>query len=44
MITDPLFADPDPDEYRLKPESPALGLAFQPIHLTKIDLRIKRQV
>lgn len=38
-IADPLFVDPDSDDYRLKPESPALTLGFQPISVEKIGVR-----
>ena len=33
---DPLFVDRDKDDYRLRPESPALKLGFQPIPIEKI--------
>lgn len=36
LVADPLFVDPASDDYRLKPESPALGLGFQPIPFDKI--------
>jgi hypothetical protein len=36
VIADPLFVDPDKDDYRLKPESPALKFGFQPIPVEKI--------
>ncbi|OGV83613.1 MAG: hypothetical protein A3K19_07755 [Lentisphaerae bacterium RIFOXYB12_FULL_65_16] len=36
VIADPLFVDPDKDDYRLKPDSPALPLGFQPIPVEKI--------
>ena len=39
VIADPLFVDPANDDYRLKPESPALELGFQPIDQTKIGPR-----
>ena len=35
-MADPLFVDPDKDDYRLKPDSPALKLGFQPIPVDKI--------
>lgn len=36
VIADPLFVDPARDDYRLRPESPAFGLGFQPIPVDKI--------
>jgi len=36
VVADPLFVDPENDDYRLKPGSPALGLGFQPIPFDKI--------
>jgi hypothetical protein len=36
VIADPLFVNPDKDDYRLKPESPAFKLGFQPIPIEKI--------
>jgi len=36
IIADPLFVDPQRDDYRLKPESPALKLGFKPIPVEKI--------
>ncbi|HWH69082.1 MAG TPA: right-handed parallel beta-helix repeat-containing protein, partial [Candidatus Sulfotelmatobacter sp.] len=36
LVADPLFANPDKDDYRLKPESPAFRLGFQPIPIEKI--------
>jgi parallel beta-helix repeat protein len=36
---DPLFLDPDRDDYRLKPESPALRLGFVPTDIAKIGIR-----
>lgn len=41
VIADPLFVDSQHDDYRLKPESPAFKLGFQPIDITKIGLRKK---
>jgi parallel beta-helix repeat protein len=39
LVADPLFADPTKDDYRLKPDSPAFKLGFQPIPVEKIGLR-----
>jgi len=39
LVADPLFMDPDHDDYRLKPESPALSLGFQPIDVSQIGPR-----
>ncbi len=36
VLADPLFQDPDKHDYRLKPDSPALALGFEPIPLEKI--------
>jgi len=36
VVGDPLFVDRDKDDYRLRPESPALKLGFQPIPTEKI--------
>ena len=36
LVADPLFVDPQHDDYRLKPESPAFKLGFQAINLAKI--------
>ncbi|MGQ9730340.1 MAG: right-handed parallel beta-helix repeat-containing protein [Candidatus Zipacnadales bacterium] len=36
VFQDPLFVDPANHDYRLKPESPALKLGFQPIPFDKI--------
>ena len=38
VIADPLFVDARHDDYRLRPESPAFGLGFQPIPVEKIGL------
>ncbi|PYV17163.1 MAG: hypothetical protein DMG21_09210 [Acidobacteria bacterium] len=39
IMADPLFVDPAHDDYRLKPESPALKLGFVPIDVDEIGLR-----
>jgi hypothetical protein len=36
LVADPLFVDPDHGDYRLKPESPAFQLGFQPIPVERI--------
>lgn len=42
VIADPLFVDPEHDDYGLRPESPVFKLGFEPIDVTKIGLRIKK--
>jgi len=39
MIADPLFVDPTNEDYRLKPESPAFKLGFQPIPVERIGIQ-----
>ena len=39
LIADPLFVDARSDDYRLKPDSPALRLGFQPIDMDRIGIR-----
>jgi parallel beta-helix repeat protein len=39
VIADPLFVDPTNDDYRLRPDSPALKLGFQPIEPSLIGIR-----
>lgn len=39
QLTDPLFVDPFHDDYRLKPESPAIRLGFVPIQVEMIGIR-----
>ena len=36
VVADPLFVNPDKDDYRLRPDSPALKLGFKPIPVEKI--------
>jgi len=36
VYADPMFVDPDNFDFRLKPESPALKLGFEPIDLTSV--------
>jgi len=36
IVADPRFVDPEKDDYRLQPDSPALKLGFQPIPVEKI--------
>ncbi|MFC1739623.1 right-handed parallel beta-helix repeat-containing protein [Planctomycetota bacterium] len=39
IIADPLFVDPDNDDYSLRPDSPALKMGFKPIDVSKVGLR-----
>lgn len=39
LVADPLFVDPDRDDYRLRPESPAFKLGFKPIDTTHVGPR-----
>ena len=39
VTADPMFADPDNDDYRLDPKSPALKLGFQQIDMAQIGIR-----
>jgi len=39
VVADPLFVDPANDDYRLRPDSPAYELGFQPIPVEKIGIR-----
>lgn len=43
VIADPLFVAPEKFDFRLKPESPALKLGFQPIDLSSVGVRPKGQ-
>mgnify|MGYP000443601265 CR=1 FL=1 len=36
LVADPKFVDPEKDDYRLQPDSPAFQLGFQPIPVEKI--------
>ncbi|MFC1738773.1 right-handed parallel beta-helix repeat-containing protein [Planctomycetota bacterium] len=39
IMSDPLFVDPDNDDYSLKSDSPALKMGFKPIDLSRVGLR-----
>ena len=39
IIADPLFVDPENDDYSLRPESPAFKLGFKAIDLSNVGLR-----
>lgn len=41
VIADPLFVAPEQFDFRLRPESPALQLGFQPIDLSRVGVRPK---
>jgi hypothetical protein len=36
VVADPLFVDPDHDDFTLKPGSPATKLGFQPIDMSQV--------
>ena len=39
VVADPLFVDPENDDYTLRPDSPALKMGFKPIDLSGVGLR-----
>jgi hypothetical protein len=39
VLADPLFVDPEHDDYRLKPDSPAFKLGFVPIDMDSMGPR-----
>ena len=39
VIADPLFTDPEHNDFTLKPDSPALKLGFVPFDVTQAGLR-----
>lgn len=39
ILADPLFVDPEHDDYRLRPDSPALKVGFQPIPVERIGVK-----
>ena len=43
IVADPLFVDPENDDYSLRPESPAFELGFKPIDLSRVGLRGRGQ-
>jgi hypothetical protein len=43
VTADPLFVDPEHDDYRLRPESPALTIGFVPTDVTRIGIRGESQ-
>jgi parallel beta-helix repeat protein len=44
VVANPLFVDPENDDYRLKPESPALTLGFTPIDVSQIGVRTNKSL
>ena len=43
IVADPLFVDPDHEDFRLKPDSPALKLGFRPPDLSAVGPRTPRE-
>jgi hypothetical protein len=43
VVADPLFVDPEHDNYDLRPDSPALALGFAPIDASRIGPRPKKE-
>ena len=43
IVADPLFADPEHDDYSLRPESPAFKLGFKAIDLSTVGLRGRKR-
>lgn len=43
IFADPLFVDPENDDYTLRPDSPAFKLGFKPIDLSRVGLRGRKQ-
>ncbi|MBI2843251.1 MAG: right-handed parallel beta-helix repeat-containing protein [Armatimonadetes bacterium] len=43
LTTDPMFVDPKRDNYRLKAESPALKMGFEPVDLRQVGVRHNRK-
>ena len=41
VVADPKFVDPGKGDYRLKPDSPAFKLGFQPLDLDEVGIRKK---
>jgi hypothetical protein len=39
LVADPMFVDWKKDDFRLRPESPAFQLGFEPIPFEKIGIR-----
>jgi parallel beta-helix repeat protein len=44
VVADPLFVDPEHDDYRLRPQSPALKLGFVPLDVRHVGPRRDRAV
>ncbi|MCK5617457.1 right-handed parallel beta-helix repeat-containing protein [Candidatus Pacearchaeota archaeon] len=42
IVADPLFVDPENNDYSLRPDSPALKLGFKPIGVSMVGLRGRR--